>query len=125
MTKNVSVGGKSYEVSEEIAEKIDELVGGDDVIEVESLNDFVGKKLAFQCARYIYFGKVKKVNETFIELSDAEIVYDTGEWSNAEASDAQKSPKGIIYVMRQSIECITPTKWQKGFNEQFFPNANL
>jgi hypothetical protein len=111
MTKNVSVGGKSYEVSEEIAEKIDELVGGDDVIEVESLNDFVGKKLAFQCARYIYFGKVKKVNETFIELSEAEIVYETGEFSSSTASDIQNMPKNKMYLMRQSIEAIYPTLW--------------
>ena len=111
MTKNISVGGKSYEVSEEVADKIDELVGNEEVVEVDSISDFIGEKLAFQCARYIYFGKVKKVNEVFIELSDAEIVYDTGEWSSSEASDTQKSPKGIIYIMRQSIECITPTKW--------------
>jgi len=111
MTKNVSVGGKSYEVSEEVAEKIDELVGGDDVIEVESLNDFVGKKLAFQCARYIYFGKVKKVNETFIELDDASTVYETGEFSSSKASDIQNMPKNKMYLMRQSIEAIYPTLW--------------
>ena len=111
MTKNVSVGSKSYEVSEEIAEKIDELVGSDEVVEVESFEDFVGKKLAFQCARYIYFGKVEKVNSIFIELSDAQIVFDTGDFSNNEASDAQNLPKEKVYLMRQSIETIFATKW--------------
>ena len=108
--KSVSIGGKCYEVSEEKMDEIEKLID-DEVIEIDSLNDFIGKKLAFQCARYIYFGKIKKVNEVFIELEDALIVYDTGEWSNSKASDAQKSPKGKIYLMRQSIECCLPTLW--------------
>lgn len=111
MTKSITIGGKGYEVSEEIEEKIDKLIDEEEVIEVESLNDFIGKKLAFQCARYIYFGKIKKVNETFIELDDACIVYDTGEWSSSSAADIQESPKGKIYLMRQSIECCLPTLW--------------
>ena len=107
---NVSIGGKSYEVSEDVKAKIDELIEGEDVIEVEDFSDFEGKKLAFQCARYIYFGMVEKVNETFIELSDAKIVFDTGEFSNSEANDAQYLPKKKTYLMRQSIEAIFATK---------------
>lgn len=111
MSEGITIGGKSYDVSDEVKDKIEELVSGDDCIEVDNLEDFVGKKLAFQCARYIYFGKIKKVNSVFIELDDASIVYDTGEWSSSEISDAQKSPKGKIYLMRQSIECLLPTLW--------------
>jgi len=111
MSKNISVGGKSYDVNDEVLKKIEKLIDDEETIEVDSINDFVGQKLAFQCARYIYFGKIKKVNEVFIELEDACIVYDTGEWSNSKASDIQKSPKGKIYLMRQSIECCLPTLW--------------
>jgi hypothetical protein len=113
MTKNISLGGKSYEVSEEVAEKIDELVSGEDSTEVESFDDFVGKKLAFQCARYIYFGKVEKVNSVFIELSEAQIVFDTGEFSDKSASDAQNLPKKKVYLLRQSIESCYPTLWKE------------
>ena len=109
--KNISVGGKSYEVSDEILEKIEELVDDDDVIEVDSISDFIGKKLAFQCARYIYFGKVKKVNEVFVELDDASTIYETGEFSSSTASDMQNMPKNKMYLMRQSIEAIYPTLW--------------
>ena len=108
---NVSIGGKSYEVNEDIAEKIDELVKGDESIEVESLDDFIGKKMAFQCARYIYFGKVEKVNSVFIELSDAQMVFDTGEFSDKTASVIEYLPKKKSYVMRQAIENIYPTNW--------------
>jgi hypothetical protein len=110
---NVSIGGKSYEVTEEVVEKINVLVSGDESIEVESFDDFVGKKLAFQCARYIYFGKVEKVNSVFIELSDAQIVFDTGEFSSKSASDAQDLPKKKVYLMRQSIETVFPTNWKE------------
>ena len=112
MSKSITIGGKGYEVSEEIAEKIDELIDEEEVIEVESFEDFVGKKLAFQCARYIYFGKVVKVNSVFIELEDAQIVFDTGEFSAKSASDAQNLPKEKVYLMRQSIETIFPTLWK-------------
>ena len=111
--KSVSLGGKSYEVSDEILEKIEELVGDDDVVEVDSISDFIGKKLAFQCARYIYFGKVEKVNETFIELSDASIIFDTGGFSNTKPDDIQGMPKEKVYLMRQSIETIFPTNWKE------------
>ena len=113
MSKAITVGGKSYEVSEEISEKISESINDEEVVEVESMKDFIGKKLAFQCARYIYFGKVVKVNETFIELDDAQTIYETGGFSNTSASDAQDMPKGKTYLMRQAIESIFPTKWAK------------
>jgi len=111
MTKNISVGGKSYEVSEEVAEKIDELVGSEDVVEIEDLESLVGKKWAFQCARYIYFGKVKSITNTFIDLEEAQTVFETGEYCSKEASDSQEMPKGRLLVMRQAIEAIYPTKW--------------
>jgi len=109
--KNISLGGKSYEVEEDVLEKIEDLLDDEDAVEVESMSDFVGQKLAFQCARYIYFGKVEKVNETFIELSDAQMVFDTGEFSSKTPSNAQDLPKERTFLMRQSIENIYPTKW--------------
>lgn len=111
MSKNISVGGKSYEVSEEIADKIDELVGEEEVIEIEDMESLIGKKWAFQCARYIYYGKVEQVNNSFIELSEAQTIFDTGDYSNKNAEDAQDMPKGKLLVMRQAIESIYPTRW--------------
>lgn len=102
---------KTLEVSDETYDKIKSQLSNDEVIEVNGMEDLVGKKWAFQCARYIYFGKVKSVNSAFIEIDEAQIVYDTGEWSSAEIKDAQKSPKGKIFLMRQSVECIIPTLW--------------
>lgn len=108
---NVSIGGKSYEVSNEVKEKIDELLEEDESIEIEDMDSLIGKKWAFQCARYIYFGKVKSINNSFIELEDAETVFETGEYSAKEASDSQEMPKGRVLVMRQAIESVYPTRW--------------
>lgn len=109
--KSITVGGKSYEVDESTDEAIKKLIEDGDTTEVDSLNDLIGKKFAFQCARYIYFGKIAKVNEVFIELSEAATVFDTGAYDSTSASDMQNMPKGKTFVMRQSIEAIYPTKW--------------
>jgi len=109
---NISIGGKSFDISDEIKDKIDELLEEDECEEIDSLSDFVGKKMAFQCARYIYFGKIEKVNDTFIELSEAQTIFETGEFSAKTAQDAQDMPKSKMYLMRQSIESIYPTNWR-------------
>lgn len=108
---NISVGGKSYDVSDEVKEKIAELLEDDETVEVEDMDSLIGKKWAFQCARYIYYGKVKSLNNVFIELEDAQTIFDTGEYSSKEASDAQDMPKNKVLVMRQSIESIYQVKW--------------
>lgn len=108
---NATIGGKSYDVSKDLAEKIQNLIEDGEAVEVESLGDLIGKKFAFQCARYIYFGKVLKVNEVFLELGDAATVFDTGAYDSSSASDMQTLPKGKLFLMRQSIEAIYPTKW--------------
>lgn len=102
---------RTLEISDETYEKIKSQLSEEEVIEVNGMEDLVGKKWAFQCARYIYFGKVKSVNSTFIELDEAQVVFDTGEYSNTSPSDAQDLPKKKAMVMRQSIEAIYPVKW--------------
>ena len=100
------------DVSDETLEKIKDQLGDDfEPIEVNGMDDLVGKKWAFQCARYIYFGKVKSVNSTFIELDEAQVVFDTGEYSNTAPNDAQDLPKKKAMIMRQSVESIDPVKW--------------
>ena len=102
---------KTLEISDETYEKIKDQLLEEEAIEVNSMEELVGNKFAFQCARYIYFGKVKKVNSVFIELGDAQTVFETCEYSNTSASDAQDMPKGKLFLKRQSIEAIYPKKW--------------
>ena len=83
---------RTIEISDETFEKIKDQLAEEEVIEVENMDSLVGKKWAFQCARYIYFGKVKQVNNTFIELE-------------------QDMPKNRVLVMRQAIESVYPVRW--------------
>ena len=102
----------TVEMSDETWDKIKSQVQDEEcAVEVNGMDDLVGKKWAFQCARYIYFGKVKSVNSTFIELDEAQVVFDTGEYSNTAPNDAQDLPKKKAMIMRQSVESIYPVKW--------------
>jgi hypothetical protein len=77
---------------------------------IEDLEDLVGETYVFQCARYIYHGKVKKVNATYIELEDAGVVFETGDYNSQTPQDLQKLPNNV-FVMRQSIESFAKMKW--------------
>ena len=101
---------KTIEISDETFEKIKDQLTDEEVEEVNNLEDLVGKKYAFQCARYIYFGKVKTINAIYIELTDASVVYDTGELKAKEASDKQELPNNV-FVMRNAIENFYRPKW--------------
>lgn len=112
MSKNISVGGKSYQVSEEVEEKINEFMEDeeDEVEEIEQLEDLIGKKFLFQCARYIYHGKVKSINSVYIELEDASVVFETGDYNQKEATNKQETPHNI-HIMRNAIESFYALRW--------------
>ena len=102
---------KTIEISDATFEKIKDQLGEDSIKEIEDLGDLVGETYMFQCARYIYHGKVKKVNATYIELEDAGVVFDTGDYSNKTPDDRQELPNKKVFVMRQAIEAFTKMKW--------------
>lgn len=110
MSKNISVGGKSYEVSEDILEQIEELINGEKTVEIDSMDDLVGQKYLFQCARYSYHGKVKSVTPDYIELTDCGVVFNTGSYDSKTPEDREETPNNI-FVMRQSIETFFKLKW--------------
>jgi len=78
-------------------EKIVEEISG------EGLEKLLGERVTFFCANYIYTGKLIGVNDDCVLLSEAGIVYETGELTDKNWKDMQKLPKDW-YVMKQSIE---------------------
>ena len=100
---------KTIEVSDETFDKIKDQLG-DDIQEKENFDDLIGKTYLFQCARYIYHGNVKSITPTYIELTKAGIVYETGELKASSPEDRQELPNNV-YVMRQSIEAFYSPKW--------------
>ena len=77
--------------------------------EGEGLESFLGKAITLFCGVYIYTGKVVGVNDTCIKLSDAKIVYETGELTSKSWKDAQPLPHDW-YVTTQSIESFGEMK---------------
>ena len=61
------------------------------------------------CINYIYTGKLVGVNDSFVKLENAAIVYETGSFAEKDWKDAQKLPKPV-YVMTASIEAFTVLK---------------
>ena len=79
-------------------------------VEIKNLQDLVGQIYTFWCARYIYHGKVKSVNSTYITLEDAGIVYNTGSLDAVSAEDLQGLPHECQIVWG-SVESFTKLKW--------------
>ena len=77
------------------------------IVEVsdEGLEGLLGDQVTLFCMNYFYTGKLVGVNATCVRLDGPKIVYDTGEWSNKEWSDAQSLP-GSIYIQCSSIEAF-------------------
>lgn len=68
------------------------------------LEAYMGQPILLLCQNYFYHGTLYGVFEDFVLLSDAAIVYETGEWSDKKYKDAQKLPAKFWRVMRAAIE---------------------
>jgi len=75
-----------------------------EIVENEGLVALLGQKVLLMCANYFYGGKLVGVNDSFVQLEDAVIVYETGEMRAAAWSDAQRLPADVWYVQTASIE---------------------
>ena len=71
--------------------------------ESEGLDLLLGETVTIFCQIYIYTGKLVGVNDTFIKLSGAKIVYETGSFDTKEWKDAQSLPNDW-YIKKHAIE---------------------
>lgn len=72
-------------------------------VEGEGLVGLMCQTVTLFCSAYIYTGKLVGVNDTFVKLEKAKIVYDTGALNTKTWSDAQELP-GDWYVQLSSVE---------------------
>jgi hypothetical protein len=70
---------------------------------VEGLELFLGERITLMCQMYFYTGKLVGVNDNFVKLEDAHIVFETGMFNNQDWEHAEKLPNDW-YVMKSSIE---------------------
>ena len=78
-------------------------------VEGEGLIGLLGERVTLFCMNYIYTGKLVGVNDTFVKLEAAAIVYETGELNTKTWKDAQPLPNAA-YVQRAAIEMFTVLK---------------
>ena len=69
----------------------------------EGLIGLMGEKVTLFCLNYIYAGKLVGVNDAYVKLEDAHVVYETGAFSDKNFKDAQKLPNDW-YVQIGAIE---------------------
>ena len=74
-----------------------------DEVQGEGLEKLLGERVTLFCCRYIYTGKLIGVDDKAAMLSEAGIVYETGELDSGGWKDMQKLP-GDWYVATSSIE---------------------
>jgi len=72
-------------------------------VDDDGFTPFMGQRITLLCMNYFYTGKLVAVNSTFVELADAAIIYETGEWGSKTWKDAQSLP-GNVRVMVAAIE---------------------
>lgn len=72
-------------------------------VDGEGLEMLMGQTVTLFCQIYIYTGKLVGVNESFVKLEDAKVVYETGAFDEKSWKDAQDLPNDW-YVKIQSIE---------------------
>ncbi len=78
-------------------------------VEVEGLTGFVGKRLTLFGLNYIYTGTVTGVNDKYVLLHDAAIVYETGPLCDKVWQDKQNLPHPV-YVVLSAVESFMALK---------------
>ena len=75
----------------------------------EGLEGLMGERITLFCVNYIYTGKLVGINEQYVKLEDAAIVYETGSYTEKGWKDAQALPNAV-YVMLSGIESFMVLK---------------
>lgn len=73
-------------------------------VEGEGLDALLGQNVLLFCLNYIYTGKLVGVNDTYVKLEAARLVYETGAFNTKDYKDAQTLPGTAWYVQRSAIE---------------------
>lgn len=75
----------------------------------EGLMGLMGEEVTLFCLNYIYAGKLVGVNDNYIKLEKAKVVYTTGAFTDKNWSDAQALPHDW-YVITSSVESFGKLK---------------
>ena len=75
-------------------------------VETEGLDLLLGENVTLFCMNYIYTGKLVGVNDKYVKLEKASVVFETGPFTDKVFKDAQPLPCDL-YVMQSTVESFT------------------
>ena len=75
----------------------------------EGLIGLMGEVITLFCLNYIYTGKLVGVNDSYVKLENAKVVYATGAYTDKEWADAQALPYDW-YVQTSAVESFGKLK---------------
>ena len=103
---------RTLEISDETYEKIKEQLDADELVDVSSLDDLVGKKFYIRTVTYHCTGEVTKRMGAFLELKDAAWIADSGRFSQAikDGTLDEVEPVGTMWVNLSSVVDFFPWK---------------
>lgn len=81
-----------------------------EVNESVGLEGLLGEEVLLICSTYFYTGKLTGVNETFVQLDNPAIVYETGAWTDKTYTDVQALHTKRFFVQRAAIESFGASK---------------
>ena len=81
-----------------------------EVTDAQGLDGLLGEQVLLLCSAYFYTGKLTGVNETFVELENPSIVYETGPWTERGYKDSQTLHVSKFFVQRAAIESFGVSK---------------
>lgn len=81
-----------------------------EITDAAGLEALLGENVLLLCANYFYAGKLVGVNDSFVQLENPSIVYETGEWSSKSFKDAQPLHVKDWFVQTSAIESFGRAK---------------
>ena len=101
---------RTIQISEETFDRIKDQISSDDVYELDSYDDLIGKKFFFRTVTYHLVGRVAKRIGNVFELSDASWVADSGRFMQAikEGKLSEVEPVGQAFLNMQSVTDFFP-----------------
>ena len=106
---------KTLEISDETYEKIKDQLNKDEVLDINQLQDLIGKKFFFRTVTYHLVGEVvKSISSSILELKNASWVADSGRFMQAirDGVLSEVEPVGIAYLNINSVTDFFPWRHQ-------------
>jgi hypothetical protein len=109
--KSITVGGKSVEVSDEQFDAVEALLQEKEN-ELNGMSDLVGSPWFFRTVTYHLIGKVESIIGKFAKLTDAKVVFSSGNLSDAlkKGTLSESEDVGVVYVNLDTVTDFFPWK---------------